>query len=120
MTTLDSLKNDLISHIMASKNEKLLKAIENILDSTKESNVVSLSPQQIEVLMKGEHDIDNDRNHVFEYWKDRNKSTKYSQKLRMEINDRLTLLIHHSKLGRETDFENTRVLSMAYYSRILG
>lgn len=34
----------------------------------------------------------------------------------MEINDRLALLIHHPKLGRETDFGNTRVLSMAYYS----
>lgn len=61
MTTLDSLKNDLISHIMASRNEKLLRAIENIFDSTKESNVVSLSPQQIEVLMMSEHDIENDR-----------------------------------------------------------
>lgn len=61
MTALDSLKNDLISHIMASRNEKLLRAIENIFDSTKESNVVSLSPQQIEVLMMSEHDIENDR-----------------------------------------------------------
>lgn len=61
MTTLDSIKNNLISQIMASKNEKLLKAINNIFDSTRESNIVSLSPQQVEVLMMSEHDIENDR-----------------------------------------------------------
>lgn len=61
MTTLDSLKNNLISHIMASKNEKLLKAINNIFDSTRENNIVSLNPQQIEVLMMSEQDIENGR-----------------------------------------------------------
>lgn len=56
------------------------------------------------------------RNQVFEYWNDRNKSTQYSKKLRIEINHRLSLLIRHPKLGREADFKNTRVLSMGYYS----
>lgn len=61
MTTLESLKNNLISQIMASKNEKLLKAINNIFDSTRENNIVSLNPQQIEVLMMSEQDIENGR-----------------------------------------------------------
>lgn len=56
------------------------------------------------------------RNQIFEYWNDRNKSTQYSKKLRIEINSRVDLLINHPKLGRETDFKNTRVLSMGYYS----
>lgn len=59
MNTLDSIKNNLISHIIASKNEKLLKAINNIFDSTEGNNIMSLSPQQIEVLMMSEHDIEN-------------------------------------------------------------
>lgn len=59
MTTLDSLKNNLISHIMASKNEKFLKAISNIFDSTREDNIVSPNPHQIEVLMVSERDIEN-------------------------------------------------------------
>lgn len=61
MTTLDNIRNNLISHIMVSKNEKLLKAISNIFDSTRENDIVSLSPQQIEVLMMSEQDIENDR-----------------------------------------------------------
>jgi hypothetical protein len=61
MTTLNSLKNNLISQIMASKNEKLLKAINNILDSTKKNNIASLNPHQIEMLMMSERDIENGR-----------------------------------------------------------
>jgi hypothetical protein len=62
MTTLNSLKNNLISQIMASKNEKLLKAINNIFDSTKENNIASLNlPHQIEMLMMSERDIENGR-----------------------------------------------------------
>lgn len=56
------------------------------------------------------------RNQVFEYWNERNKSVQYSKKLRIEINNRLSLLTEHPKLGRETDFKNTRSLSMGYYS----
>lgn len=56
------------------------------------------------------------RNQVFEYWNERNKNTQYSKKLRTEINNRLSILIQHPKLGREADFKSTRVLSMGYYS----
>ncbi|TAN13777.1 MAG: type II toxin-antitoxin system RelE/ParE family toxin [Chitinophagaceae bacterium] len=56
------------------------------------------------------------RNQVFEYWNDRNKSARYSGRLLSEINERINLLHTHPKLGRETDFKNTRVLSMGYYN----
>lgn len=59
MTTLDSLRNDLISQIMASRNEKLLKEVNNIFDSTKENNTVTLNPHQIKMLMMSERDIEN-------------------------------------------------------------
>lgn len=61
MNTLDNIKNNLISHIIASKNEMLLKVINNIFDSTEGNNIMSPSPQQMEVLMMSEQDIENDR-----------------------------------------------------------
>jgi hypothetical protein len=59
MTTLDSIKNNLISRIMATKKEK--KAINNFFDSTGENNMVSLNTHQIEMLMMSERDIENDK-----------------------------------------------------------
>lgn len=56
------------------------------------------------------------RNQVFEYWNDRNKSTRYSKRLLAEIDERINLLPSHPKPGREVDFKDTRILSMGYYS----
>lgn len=57
MTTLNSIKDDLIGHIMASKNEKLLKAINSIFSSTHEVEKEPLSAEQIEMLLMSEQDI---------------------------------------------------------------
>ena len=59
MTTIDSIKNRLIDRILATKNEKLLVAISNIFESTQSENVVSLSSEQIEMLLMSEKDIEN-------------------------------------------------------------
>ena len=59
MTTLDSIKNRLINKILAARNEQLLEAIENIFVSTQKEEVISLSSEQIEMLMMSEQDIKN-------------------------------------------------------------
>jgi len=58
MTAIDSIKNRLIDRILATKNEKLLVAISNIFESTQSDNVVSLSSEQIEMLLMSEKDIE--------------------------------------------------------------
>ncbi len=47
--------------ILATKNEKLLKAIENIFASTQSEEVISLSSEQIEMLSMSNVDIENGR-----------------------------------------------------------
>lgn len=59
MTSLDSIKNRLIDRILAASNEKLLEAIENIFVSIQKEEVVSLSSEQIEMLLMSEQDIKN-------------------------------------------------------------
>lgn len=59
MTTLENLKNHLIDRILATKNEKLLKAIDNIFDSTQSEEIVFLSSEQIEMLYMSDEDIQN-------------------------------------------------------------
>ncbi len=56
------------------------------------------------------------RNFVFEYWNFRNKSDLYSKKLNLKIKERTTILKSFPELGIETDFANTRVLYLSYYS----
>ncbi len=60
MTGLEVIKNSLIDRILATKNEKLLKAISNIFDSTQTNEIVTLSSEQIEMLQMSEKDIEND------------------------------------------------------------
>jgi hypothetical protein len=59
MTALDVIKNSLIDRILATKNEKLLNAINNIFDLTQTDEIVSLSSEQIEMLQMSEKDIEN-------------------------------------------------------------
>jgi hypothetical protein len=61
MAALEKIRNSLIDQIMASENEDLLQAVYNIFDSTQENKIVSLSSEQIEMLMMSEEDIDNNR-----------------------------------------------------------
>ena len=56
------------------------------------------------------------RNYVFEYWNEKNKSTEYSKKLNVKIIERISLLKSQPKLGKRTDFKDVRVVSMGHYS----
>lgn len=56
------------------------------------------------------------RNDVFEYWNERNKNTNYSKKLYAKISERISLLKSHPKSGRQSEFEDVRVLSLNHYS----
>lgn len=57
MKTINIVKNRLIDKIMATKNEELLNAIDNIFNSTQTEDKLSLDSHQIEILMMSEDDI---------------------------------------------------------------
>ena len=59
MTPLETIKNNLIDHIMATKNEKILLTIENLFKSDKSEETYNLSSQEIEMLAMSEADILN-------------------------------------------------------------
>lgn len=56
------------------------------------------------------------RNKTFSYWNKRNKSTEYSKKLNKSIKERIILLKSNPKLGKQTDFKLTRMISLGHYS----
>ncbi len=56
------------------------------------------------------------RNHIFKYWNDRNKSTSYSKKLNASIKERTKLLKTNPHLGKKSEFNQTRILSLGHYS----
>jgi hypothetical protein len=56
------------------------------------------------------------RNYIFEYWNERNKSKIYSQKLNLKIKERIGLLKANPNLGIKTDFKETRVISLGHFS----
>lgn len=56
------------------------------------------------------------RNFVFEYWDEHNKSNRYSKKLNRKIKNRVGLLKTNPLLGKSTDYKNTRVLFLGHYS----
>ncbi len=56
--TLANLKNTLIDRILITKNKKLLEAINSIMDSTQSEEIMSLSSEQIEMLMMSDQDIE--------------------------------------------------------------
>ncbi len=56
------------------------------------------------------------RNHIFEYWNDRNASKIYSQKLNNKIKGRVQLLKSNPEIGLKTSFKETRVISLGHYS----
>ena len=58
MTTLAHIKNRLIDRILVTQNEQLLTAIGNIFNSTQTEEKLSLSSEQIEMLMMSERDIE--------------------------------------------------------------
>ena len=58
MTGIDTIKNNLIERILATKNEMLLKAISTIFESTQTEGIISLSSEQNEMLLMSEKDIE--------------------------------------------------------------
>ncbi|RZK01681.1 MAG: hypothetical protein EOO46_19565 [Flavobacterium sp.] len=59
MNALQNIKNNLIDRILATKNERLLEAINSIFDSTQSEEVFALSSEQIEMLSMSERDIES-------------------------------------------------------------
>ncbi|MCD4679735.1 MAG: hypothetical protein K8S00_05040 [Bacteroidales bacterium] len=58
MTTLEKIKHRLIDRILTTRNEIFLEAIEKIFLSTQKDDTLSLSSEQIEMLMLSEKDIE--------------------------------------------------------------
>jgi len=56
------------------------------------------------------------RNYIFEYWNNRNKSTAYSRILSSKIKERTELLKKNPKIGKKTEYGNTRAISLGHYS----
>ena len=56
------------------------------------------------------------RNYTFEYWNNRNKSNSYSKKLNKSIKERVRLLKFNPGLGKKTEFNETRMVSLGHYS----
>ena len=61
MSSIEILRNRLIDNILTTKNEKLLQAVSQIFELTQTEELVSLSSDQIELLMMGEKDMLNGR-----------------------------------------------------------
>ena len=56
------------------------------------------------------------RNYIFKYWNNRNKSNSYAKKLNESIKERITLLKTYPELGKKTEFKGTRIISLGHYS----
>jgi toxin YoeB len=56
------------------------------------------------------------RNHIFEYWNNRNQSTEYSKKVRLKIKDRIETLKNYPKSGKKTNFGDVRVSALGHFS----
>ncbi len=54
------------------------------------------------------------RNSIFKYWNDRNKSNSYSTKLLKEINSRILQISTFPEIGKSVDFKNTRAVSLGH------
>lgn len=57
MTTLDNIKNGLIDRILATQNVRLLQAISTIFESAKTEEIVTLTPEQVEMLQMAMDDV---------------------------------------------------------------
>ncbi len=59
MASIDSIKNRLIDRILAAQNEKFLEAIEKIFVTTQKDEKIGLYPEQKEMLLMSDTDIEN-------------------------------------------------------------
>lgn len=56
------------------------------------------------------------RNVIFEYWNERNKSYSYSRKLYSIIQERIAIVKQNPEIGKNTQFADTRMVSLGHYS----
>ena len=56
------------------------------------------------------------RDHIFDYWNNRNESNTYSRKLNLTIRERVELLKSQPNIGKKTNFGETRAIIMGHYS----
>ncbi|MCB9186891.1 MAG: type II toxin-antitoxin system RelE/ParE family toxin [Flavobacteriales bacterium] len=56
------------------------------------------------------------RRKIFEYWNNRNGSTRYSKKLLKFISTRIQQLVEHPFSGKETEIEGIRITSLGHFS----
>lgn len=56
------------------------------------------------------------RREILKYWVERNKSTRYSEKLIGKINRRIKTILKFPEIYKEADFPKTRVSAMGHYS----
>lgn len=56
------------------------------------------------------------RDHIFSYWNNRNKSNSYSKKLNLAVRERVELLKSQPDIGKKTNFGKTRAIIMGHYS----
>jgi len=56
------------------------------------------------------------RNHIFEYWNNRNGSKTFSKNLLLTLNNNIRLIKRFPKLGKKTDFDEHRVLTLDNFS----
>ena len=56
------------------------------------------------------------RNHIFEYWNERNRSNSYSKKLKNKISHLINNLKTNPRIGNKSNFNNTRSISLGHYS----
>ena len=52
------------------------------------------------------------RNYIFEYWNNRNKSNSFSIKLNFSIKERTELLKTKPSISKQTEFHQTRLISL--------
>lgn len=57
MSSIEAIRNRLIDRIMATRNEKFLEAIDKLFSSVQKEEMLSLTSEQIEMLMMSEEDI---------------------------------------------------------------
>lgn len=58
------------------------------------------------------------RNAIFEYWDNRNKSNSYSKKLNLLIYQKIDLLKSSPLIGSQTDFKLYRILHFENYGLV--
>ena len=56
------------------------------------------------------------RNYIFAYWTDRNKSNSFSKNLNKKFFERISLLKTNPELGKKTSYKNNRVLALGHFS----